>query len=231
MSKYNQQDAIWEYFQNEAPEKFEGSLSRISYLVKPQQPGQKVLNIGVGAGLFEALALKAGIDVYALDPVPKSIEALQKKFSMSDKAKVGYSEEIPFPDAMFDCVVASEVLEHLTDESIAATLPEIRRVLISGGVFKGTVPARENLTDQMVVCPGCTTRFHRWGHQQSFTVERVRNLLEEHFSVKVVTEKLFIPFNTMNYKGRMAGALKLLSFKLGQHGSDENIYFEALKKS
>lgn len=87
MNPLNKQDAIWDYFQNEAPEKFQGSLPRLRFLLKNISPSQKTLNIGVGSGMFEQLALDQGLDIYAMDPVATSIETLQQRLQMGDKAK------------------------------------------------------------------------------------------------------------------------------------------------
>jgi SAM-dependent methyltransferase len=46
--------------------------------------------------------------------------------------------DLPFPDAFFDTVISSEVLEHLPDDR--AGLREARRVLRPGGVLAITVP-------------------------------------------------------------------------------------------
>ena len=50
----------------------------------------------------------------------------------------GDGYRLPFADATFDCVVASEVLEHLTRDDEA--LAEIRRVLKPGGQIAVSVP-------------------------------------------------------------------------------------------
>src|SRR5215510_1328466 len=84
------QDLIWGYFQNDLPESFAVSLGRIRFLVGKLSPRSCVLNMGVGTGFFEQLALEQEHDVYSLDPVPKSIESLQKRFNLGDKAQVGY---------------------------------------------------------------------------------------------------------------------------------------------
>lgn len=229
MTELNRQDAIWDYFQNQAPESFEGSYPRIRFLLKSIPAGARVLNIGVGSGIFEQLALQAGIDVYALDPVAKSIENLRARLNLGDKAQVGYGEAIPFDDGMFDIVVASEVLEHLSHNDMMATLAEIHRILKPGGMFKGTVPARENLSEQIVVCPDCSKAFHRWGHMQSFTTGSMQKFLASVFSSATVQEKLFVSFKTLNNVGRLVGATKLIAHKLGRHGSNQNVYFEAIR--
>src|SRR5438034_3703599 len=48
-------------------------------------------------------------------------------------------EELPFPDASFDLVLACDVVEHVPDD--AAALTELRRVVAPGGRLLLTVPA------------------------------------------------------------------------------------------
>jgi SAM-dependent methyltransferase len=48
------------------------------------------------------------------------------------------SYDLPFADASFDCVIISEVLEHLHDDN--AAISEITRVLKPGGVLAASVP-------------------------------------------------------------------------------------------
>jgi len=87
------QDRIWDYYQNEVPESFEGSRARLSYLACRVacmvRPGGKVLNIGVGSGIFEEIGRDKGLDVYSLDPSPRSIETLRARFKVGTKAQVG----------------------------------------------------------------------------------------------------------------------------------------------
>jgi SAM-dependent methyltransferase len=51
----------------------------------------------------------------------------------------GDATRLPFPDATFDVVITSEVLEHIQDDVAAIT--EMVRVLVPGGRFAATVPA------------------------------------------------------------------------------------------
>jgi SAM-dependent methyltransferase len=49
------------------------------------------------------------------------------------------ARRLPFPDATFDVVITSEVLEHIQDD--VAAISEMVRVLKPGGRFAATVPA------------------------------------------------------------------------------------------
>ena len=223
-----EQDKIWDYFQNEKIDSFNGSYGRLSFLLKNIKPGSKVLNIGVGGAILEKIALSKKIDVYSLDPSEKSIEKLQKLIG-KDKAKVGYSQNIPFCSNYFDVVIMSEVLEHLSDEVIEKTLKEVNGVLKKGGRFMDTVPYDENLSEQMVICPKCGEKFHRWGHVQSFDKIKMSKLLEKNFSNVIVSPKMFISWNILNWKGKIATIINYLFYYVGIKKSGLNLYFEGTK--
>jgi ubiquinone/menaquinone biosynthesis C-methylase UbiE len=223
------QDVIWDYYQNDAPENFSESVGRLSFLLSQLKPQSKVLNIGVGAGQFESLASKAGHQVYALDPIERSIISLREKLDLGDRAKVGYGQSNPFADDMFNAVVISEVIEHLSPEITQATLREIKRVLVTGGQIIGTVPASEDLKKSIVVCPHCGKPFHRWGHLQSFSEPQMRSLLEAHFDVHSVYTRPFFYWSEYNWKGKFVTAARWCLWRLGSHPSYENIVFRATK--
>ena len=145
------QDRIWEHFQNEGAESFQQSSGRLRFLVNLIPRGSRVLDVGVGAGVFESLALQRGLDVFCLDPSERSIRALQSKLGLGEQAQVGYSQDMPFANESFDYVVMSEVLEHLSDQVVTDTVTEVHRVLVPGGRMLGTVPSRESLDEQQVL--------------------------------------------------------------------------------
>lgn len=225
------QALIWDYYQNQAPETFRGSVSRLAFLANKVKPGAKVLNVGVGAGTFEELALKRGLDVYSLDPIQESVVSLRRHLNLGDNARVGYSDAIPFSDAYFDSVVVSEIIEHLTSEQISGTLREINRVLVADGTVLGTVPASEKLDEQLVVCPDCGKQFHRWGHLQSFDEVRLKDLFEDLFVIENIVRRPFYTFSTLNWGGKSVAVVRSLLWRLGVHGSNESLFFCARKRA
>ncbi len=223
------QEKIWDHFQNEGIESFSQNRGRLEFLAKKLKPSSRVLNIGVGNGAMESLAIARSVDIWSLDPSERTINRLRELLPMGERAKPGLSQAIPFQDSMFDVVVMSEVLEHLEDEVLKQTLTEVDRVLRNGGLFIGTVPARENLEESRVICPCCGTLFHRWGHQQRFDIERLSNLISSKFLVMEATEHFFVEWHSAPLRKKLQGLIKkLLSWAgIGTYGSHRNIYFSA----
>lgn len=224
-----EQSRIWSYFQNEGADSFRGARPRLAWLAGRLAPGLDVLDIGVGDGTFEKLAAARGIRIHVLDPDPEAIERARQELGLGDRAKTGVGQSLPWPDATFDAVVLSEVLEHLDDATLRGTLSECRRVLKPGGRLLGTVPADEILDEQRVVCPDCGRRFHRWGHEQSFSPERLRAFLLEALPRAEVERRWFVAWRLLNWKGRLQAAARRTLASVGLWGSGHNLVFVAEK--
>lgn len=222
------QDKLWDAFQNEPSlRRAFKATPRFRRLISLLRSGEQVLNVGVGDGGFERMATQVGIVISCLDPSRKSIEALQATLCLGDRARQGYSDAIPFPDACFDAVVMSEVIEHLDDGQIERTLCEVARVLRPQGRFIGTVPADEDLSAAHVVCPRCGEHFHRWGHAQSFSRQRLMNFLLSQFSDVSVRRTYYPEWTNLNWKGKIASTAKRTLLALGIRGADETLLFQA----
>jgi SAM-dependent methyltransferase len=112
--------------------------------------GDRVLDVGAGFGRHVFECARLGGRVVALDYAPDEvIETRDTLDAMVDAGEVtrdralgvlrGDARRLPFPDACFDAVITSEVLEHIQDDVSAIT--EMVRVLKPGGHFAATVPS------------------------------------------------------------------------------------------
>ncbi|NLI09598.1 MAG: class I SAM-dependent methyltransferase [Elusimicrobia bacterium] len=225
------QDNLWENYQTDFDllKTFKSS-KRYDFILSQIKGGSSVLNIGIGEGYFEKKCLEKGINIFSIDPSEKSIERLKKELNISsDLFKNGKIENIPFDSKMFDYVVACELLEHLDEISLGEGLLEINRVLKNNGYFIGTVPADENLSDNEVICLHCGKKFHRWGHQRSFSLENLRNILSKYFKEENIKRVYLFDMKYLNFKGKFIYLIKKLFLFINIKGSNETYFFKFKK--
>jgi len=98
-------------------------------------PG-RILDVGAGSGVFLALARSRGWDVAGIELSRPAVQAARERFGI--ELVHGPMEENNFPNAAFDAVHISHVLEHFLDPLQA--LGEIRRVLRPRGVLVVEAP-------------------------------------------------------------------------------------------
>lgn len=102
-------------------------------VVSHLRPGARVLEVGAGAGAQSLELMKRGFDVVALD-VPDSNYRQDRLLEITEYD----GRTIPFPDASFDVVFSSNVLEHISD--LTQTHSEIRRILKPEGYAIHVLP-------------------------------------------------------------------------------------------
>ena len=111
--------------------------------------GTKVIDVGCGAGRHSFEAYRRGADVVAFDQDAAELSNVDTMFhAMADsgeaprsaraEAVVGDALALPYPDRTFDCVIASEILEHVPADN--TVIDELIRVLKVGGRLAVTVP-------------------------------------------------------------------------------------------
>ena len=218
-----EQQRIWSHFQNRRPDIFAQAAPRYRFLAV-RAARSRVLNIGVCDGGLERIANAMGADVHTLDP---DSEALARH-SQVTKGIAGSIAAIPFTKQSFDTVISSEVFEHLDNGVLSKGLDEIRRILKPGGVLIGTVPANEVLAESEVLCPCCGAVFHRWGHVQSFSATRLRDVLSR-VGTPIVEQRMFVHWSGLNWRGKSVAVLRLLMMKSGMRVTGHNFYFEVYK--
>jgi SAM-dependent methyltransferase len=111
--------------------------------------GERVLDMGCGAGRHAFEMYKRGADVIAFDQDADELATVREWFAaMRDAGEVpagaeadvkeGDALSLPFADGEFDRVVAAEVLEHIPADIQA--VQELVRVLRPGGTLAVSVP-------------------------------------------------------------------------------------------
>lgn len=91
--------------------------------------GKRVLDVGCGKGRFARVLLEnhPSAEIWGLDISPEMLKFVPGGI----RTQVGAMTELPFPDDHFDCVYATESLEHAVE--IRCAVAEMCRVLKPGG--------------------------------------------------------------------------------------------------
>lgn len=111
--------------------------------------GSLFLDAGAGFGRHAFQAAREGATVIALDYAADEVVATRNTFgAMIEAGEItaqrfggvlrGDATMLPFADDTFDCVVTSEVLEHIQND--VGAIAELVRVLKPGGTLGVTVP-------------------------------------------------------------------------------------------
>jgi ubiquinone/menaquinone biosynthesis C-methylase UbiE len=104
-------------------------------LVQPGQ-GEKILDVGIGSGLFAVDFLKYGSDITGIDISEKMLDLARSRGLTN--LYVGDAARLDFPDESFDLVISITALEFFTEPDKA--ISEMVRVCKKGGrVVVGTL--------------------------------------------------------------------------------------------
>jgi SAM-dependent methyltransferase len=155
------------------------------YDVLGLRPGDRILDLGCGGGRHAFEAARRGAVVTAVDldlGELKDVRGLTAEMVAAGEIpaeRIGVANgdalRLPFPDGTFDRIIASEVMEHIPDDTGAAA--ELTRVLRPGGTIAVTVPAW--LPEK--VCWALSDKYHapyvEGGHVRIYTETGMRSVL------------------------------------------------------
>jgi ubiquinone/menaquinone biosynthesis C-methylase UbiE len=146
-----------DYFLSEICEGFEEAQQGEVSFNKAKQvrllgagPGLRVLDAGCGRGETVLACARAGATVAGIDYSEAAVELTREMLAeVQPEAdiRVGSVTALPWPDASFDRIQFSDVIEHLDPEQTVPALREFHRVLKPGGyLLVHTAPNRLFMT-------------------------------------------------------------------------------------
>jgi len=129
-------------------------------------PSSKILDVGTSCGANLEMLKRMGFqNVEGVDVEPSAIEMCSQKGLTVSLADAG--RELPFADDSFDLIIATDILEHIDDDTIA--MKDFIRILRPGGLLFVTVPAFQFMLG----------RYEREaiGHRRRYTKKGLHNLV------------------------------------------------------
>jgi SAM-dependent methyltransferase len=148
---------------------------RRAFLLGGLRPGDRVLDLGSGAGDFTAEIAAAGASATGAEVAEAAIARAGSRHPELDFRLAPIEGALPFADGAFDLVWSSEVIEHVADT--ARWLSEVRRVLAPAGRLLLTTPSHGRVR----VALGGIERFSepRGDHLHLYTKRSLREVLAE----------------------------------------------------
>ena len=114
-------------------------LTTVHFIEQYLKPGDRIADIGAGAGEYSLYFAKSGYDVSAVELADRNIEAFRKKLTADDRVELrqGNAVDLSFwPDAAFDMVLLFGPLYHLhREEDRQRCIAEAKRVCKPDGTI------------------------------------------------------------------------------------------------
>jgi SAM-dependent methyltransferase len=143
---------------------------RRALLLGEARAGERVLDLGCGAGRFVAALREAGADPVGVELAEAALERARANAPGADLRRLADDGSIPLEHASVDLVWCSEVLEHVADT--AHLLLEARRVLRPGGRLLVTVPYHGRLKVAVIALASFEAHFDPLGQHLRFYTRR-----------------------------------------------------------
>lgn len=160
----------------------------------------KILDIGCHDGTFLSL-IGNGNDLFGIEAnewaaaEAKKMNIDVRKFYIEDGAKM------PFPDSMFDLIVAGEIIEHIYDTDFL--LEEIKRMLKPGGKLLVSTPNVASLGRRLFLLLGRNPHIElspnetgSSGHIRYFTFQALKDILKKHRLKTLMTSSDVVNFSS-----------------------------------
>ena len=204
MSNFNyidhyQKDAVeFDYFEERKGETAHDERRVREFIIsKIPKNVNSILDVGCGNGWVAKEFLPKGKQVYSLD-VSVTNPAIVKKLYQSEKhfCITADSFHLPFNDNSFDCVIASEIIEHVFDP--AGFIKELFPLVNKGGRLIITTPYKEKLI--YYLCIHCNQKTPANAHIHSFDENKLESIYSENnlesFKYETFGNKLLLYLRT-----------------------------------
>ncbi|MGQ9818462.1 MAG: methyltransferase domain-containing protein [Candidatus Kapaibacteriales bacterium] len=171
-------DAIYfDYFEPKFPET-EAEENRLRQFILKKVPANAKLiaDIGCGNGRLTKELLNLNRFVVSVDVSFENLKKVVASYGQENHYPVvADALNLPFRNSAFDCIIASEVIEHIPEPK--GLLKELFRVTKKGGVVIITTPYREKI--RYSLCIHCNLPTPMNAHLHSFDETKIKAIISE----------------------------------------------------
>lgn len=235
-----------EYFESIEEHRYKLQPEIFAFAQFPRFHGQKLLEVGVGAGTDFIQWVRSGTRAYGIDLTEEAVAHVQHRLKLynlqAQEVKVGDAENIDYPDNEFDIVYSWGVIHHSPDTLKA--LSEIVRVLKPGGRAKIMVYHRNSLLARLFWVKHALLKFRPWKSvswvlwhymesigTKAYSVKEMEKILESHPVENVVVKPLYSFYDRLGRFNKLfQKAAKILTAIFGREKIGWFLTFEFTKK-
>jgi SAM-dependent methyltransferase len=150
---------------------------RRALLLSAARPGERVLDLGCGAGRFLRALSEAGAEAVGVELAQPAVDRARANAPGADVRLLEPDGSLPLGHGEIDLVWCSEVLEHVADTE--HVLLEVRRVLRPGGRLLVTVPFHGRVKAALIGLLRFDQHFDPLGqHLRFYTRSSLRSTLD-----------------------------------------------------
>ncbi len=201
---------VFDYYRdrNDKLEQVSVSLLRRSIIRQIPRNTRFLLDVGCGCAYIAKHFINSGTRVVSLDVAQANVEKALKKYPSDNHAAVVADVfALPFKENTFDCIVASEIIEHTVDPH--AFVEALKRVLKPGGTLIISTPYKEKI--EYSLCIHCNCKTPKNAHLHSFDKNNMRSL---HSTSGLEVERITLVGNKLLLMSRMAILLDKMGYRL-----------------
>ena len=152
------------------------------------KPEFKILDVGSGAGTLALYFGSKGNNVLGIEISKRAVSIANQSAKLLGLKNVKFIEKkFPEekPDRKFDCIIFTEVIEHLEDDNEA--LKQIYKLLNKGGIVLISTPSKNAPLHRLGYARGFDKRV---GHLRRYTEEELTKKCAENGLVVIETKKI-----------------------------------------
>ena len=197
--EHYQKDAVeFDYFEEKKGATAHDERRVREYVIsKVPRDANTILDVGCGNGWAAKEFLPKGKKVYSLDiSLTNPSKAKELYPSSNHFGLAADSFHLPFTNSSFDCVIASEIIEHVADSK--HFVKELFRAVKKGGSLIVTTPYKEKLI--YYLCINCNKKTPANSHIHSIDEKKLESLYNESdlnsFKFKTFGNKVLLHLRT-----------------------------------